>query len=217
MTRKRAAARHDESQPPKDQEWPPSGAALIDALLAVHHPIRRRLYEVLTVEGPASVGQLAARLDVAVGSVSHHLKPLHKAGFIEPAPDLARDSRESWWRGVVRRLAWDVDDYEPSSFAHRVAQTAEWINYRHLERATTDWMRTRGDLPPQWRHGQVSDSYVAATPEQMQQLADRLDQVLTGWTLEVRADAENAPNIERRAVRVISRVFPSAPGADELP
>ncbi len=61
--------------------------------MAFHHPTRRWLAELLEIEGPASVGQLAARTGLAVGSVSHHLKALHRTGFIEPAPDLARDTQ----------------------------------------------------------------------------------------------------------------------------
>jgi len=63
---------------------------LMDVLVALHHPTRRWLAELLWIEGPATVGRLAARTGLAVGSVSHHLKPLHQQGFIEPAPELAR-------------------------------------------------------------------------------------------------------------------------------
>ena len=111
MPRKRAAERHTDSAPPGNLPDQPAGAALIDALLALHHPMRRRIFEILTNDGPATVGQLAARLDIAVGSVSHHLKPMHRTGFVEPAPELARDTRESWWRGNTRRLSWNAEDY----------------------------------------------------------------------------------------------------------
>ena len=94
VTRRTADQRHLDSAPRSHDD-------LLDVLMAFHHPTRRWLAELLEIEGPASVGRLAARTGLAVGSVSHHLKALHRHGFIEPAPDLARDTRESWWR--VRR------------------------------------------------------------------------------------------------------------------
>ncbi|WP_448630094.1 ArsR/SmtB family transcription factor [Cellulomonas soli] len=58
----------------------------IDVLVAVHHPLRRRLLDYLSVEGPAKVGTLAAHLDQQVGSISHHLRMLERVGVVERAP-----------------------------------------------------------------------------------------------------------------------------------
>lgn len=213
MPRKTAAERHTDSAPPDDTPELPEGAALIDALLALHHPVRRRIYEILTNEGPATVGQLASRIGIAAGSVSHHLKPMHKVGFIQPAPELARDTRESWWRGNNRRLSWSTDDYADGSFARQVADAAERANLEYLNAATVLWMRTRDELPVQWREGLAHDNFVAATPAQMEDLKRRVSALTDEWTQEVRADAEVHPKDDRRAVRFIARIFPSEPGA----
>lgn len=213
MPRKTAAERHTDTAPPVDNPELLGGVVLIDALLALHHPVRRRIYEILTKDGPATVGQLAARLGIAVGSVSHHLKPMHKVGFIEPAPELARDTRESWWRGNNRRLSWSNADYAGGSFARQVADAAERANLEYLNAATVQWMRTRDELPAQWREGLTHDNFVAATPAQMEDLKRRVSALTDEWTQEVRADAEAHPKEERRAVRFIARIFPSEPGA----
>lgn len=213
MPRKTAAERHTDSAPHGETPDLPQGAALIDALLAVHHPVRRRIYEILTKDGPATVGQLADRLGIAVGSVSHHLKPMHKVGFIEPAPELARDTRESWWRGNNRRLSWSNKDYADGSFARQVADAAERANLEYLNAATVRWMRTRDELPPQWREGLTHDNFVAATPAQMEDLKQRVTALTDAWNREVRADAVEHPDEERRPVRFIACVFPSEPGA----
>ena len=136
MPRRTAAERHLDSvpAPAPDASSDPS-AELADLLVAYHHPMRRWLTEVLALEGPANVGQLAARTDLAVGSVSHHLKVLHRQGLVEPAPDLARDTRESWWRLCDRGLSWSVDDFEEGTLGRRVAETAEGENFRHQVRA----------------------------------------------------------------------------------
>ena len=83
MTRHTAEQRHRDSAPPRAPGHE-SGDDLVDVLMAFHHPTRRWLAELLWVEGPATVGRLAARTGLAVGSVSHHLKPLHR--FRLPLP-----------------------------------------------------------------------------------------------------------------------------------
>ena len=124
---------------------------LMDVLVALHHPTRRWLAELLWIEGPATVGRLAARTGLAVGSVSHHLKPLHQQGFIEPAPELARDTRESWWRTTPRNLSWSVEDFEPDSLGRRVADQAEVENFRYQVRAIQAWLKEMDGASAEWR------------------------------------------------------------------
>src|SRR3954451_14614673 len=107
MTRRLAAERHLDSAPRPDDGRDPSDQ-FAELLVAFHHPIRRWLAELLGVEGPSNVGRLAALTGLAVGSVSHHLRVLHQQNVIEPAPDLARDTRESWWRLRPVPMAWNV-------------------------------------------------------------------------------------------------------------
>lgn len=210
MPRRTAAERHADSDPGA-LTWPPTETALVDALVALHHPARRRLYELLSVEGPASVGRLAARTGLAPGSVSHHLKPLHRSGFVEPAPGLARDTRESWWRALHRRLSWDPDDYAPGTAAREIADVAEQANLAHQEQASLAWLRSRNELPEQWRRALVSDNYVRATPEQMRDLGGRIEALVQEWTQDCRDDLAAHPDAERRPVRFVGRVFPSDP------
>ena len=166
----------------------------MDVLVALHHPTRRWLAELLWIEGPATVGRLAARTGLAVGSVSHHLKPLHQQGFIEPAPDLARDTRESWWRMTPRNLSWSVEDFEPDSLGRRVADQAEVENFRYQVRAIQAWLKEMADVPAEWRRAAGStDSLVNATAEQTADLHHRLDAVLAAWTREVRGRRARAP------------------------
>lgn len=213
MPRRPASDRHTDSAPTRGQDAPLDGAALIEALIALHHPARRRLYEILHTGEAASVGQLAARTGLAVGSVSHHLKALHRNGFIEPAPEQARDTRESWWRGIRRRLSWEVTQWPEGTAGRTVAELAEQANLEHHTRATTAWMRTRAELPEPWRKlGYAGDNFGLATAEQVEQLISRIESVVREWDEACRADAKARPDIERRPVRVIARIFPSEPG-----
>lgn len=182
--------------------------------MALHHPTRRRLYEVLTTGDGASVGQLARRTGLAVGSVSHHLKALHRAGFIEPANELARDTRESWWRGVRRRLSWSAEAFAAGTAGRELADLAEQANFEHHTRATATWIRTRDELPEPWRRlGSATDNLIRATPEQFEQLVNSVNSVVMEWDAACQADAKARPDQERMPVRFIARAFPTDPAA----
>src|SRR5689334_15581034 len=171
MPRKTAEERHAVA--------PEVSTDLIDVLVALHHPTRRWLVELLWAEGPATVGRLAARTGLAVGSVSHHLKPLHRQGFVAPAPELARDTRESWWKVTPRRLSWSVEDFEDGSLGRRIADQAELENFRYQVRAVQQWLARMADAPASWRRAAGStDSLVRATAEQTADLHVRLAAVL---------------------------------------
>src|SRR4051812_22913847 len=211
MTRRTAAERHRDSAP-QHSPGPDSGDDLLDVLMAFHHPTRRWLAELLEIEGPASVGQLAARTGLAVGSVSHHLKPLHRHGFIEPAPDLAHDTRESWWRSVRRPLTWSADDFTSGTAARRIADAAEAENFRHQVRAVGQWLTRTQEVDAVWRRAASStDSVVPSTRAQLEDLGERMRDVITTWSAECLEDQAARPETERLPVRVVARAFPSGP------
>lgn len=211
MTRRTAPERHLDSAPRPSSDLAPADE-LAELLVAFHHPLRRWLTEILGVQGPANVGQLAAATGLAVGSVSHHLKVLHRQDLIEPAPELARDTRESWWKLKPRAMTWSVEDFDQGTLGRRVAQTAEVENLRFQVRAMQEWLRRGPDESPGWRMAATStDTYVSATEEQVRDLGARLSELFRGWSADCKAAADEHPEDARRPVRAIARVFPSEP------
>src|SRR4051794_7163950 len=179
MPRRTAAERHLHSRP-QDQDPSEELAAL---LIAFHHPVRRWLTELLSVEGPANVGQLAARTGLAVGSGSPPPKGPHQRGLIEAAPELAHDTRESWWRLKPRSMTWSVEDFEEGTLGRRVAQTAEAENLRFQMRAMHDWLRRAPTETTGWRSAANSvDTYVWATQDQVRDFAERLSALVSVWS-----------------------------------
>jgi DNA-binding transcriptional ArsR family regulator len=203
MTRRTAADRHRDTVPPA------GGPELVEQLVAFHHPTRQRILECLSLHGPATVGRLAERLGLAPGSVSHHLKPLHRAGFVEPAPELGRDTRESWWREVRVSLSYDPVDFPPGSRVHELVTAAERANDdRHVD-AIRQWRRHRGSMPRRWqRAGGSQDTTVAATAAQAAELHERLAAVMREWSRECRDDLERRPDQDRRVVLAFAHVHP---------
>jgi hypothetical protein len=213
MPRRTAELRHQDTRP-RRTPGAESGPELLDVLMAFHHPTRRWLCEVLAADGPANVGGLAARTGLAVGSVSHHLKTLHRHGFVEPAPDRARDTRESWWRIAPRDLSWVAMDFTAGTMGRRVAEDAEVANFRHQVRAVQQWMAASPALPQEWRRASVStDCFVPATVDQAAELSRALTGLVSDWSQACLRDAEEHPDAVRRPVRAQARVFPSGPVA----
>lgn len=147
-------------------------------LRALAHPFRRRLLDSLSADGPATVGQLAERTGQAVGSVSHHLKVLQTAGVVAPAPDLARDQRESWWRRV-HSISWGG---ATGSDAERTAVEAatDVLTERHWQ-LLNDYRRNADSLP-QWADASfASDGWLRLTPAELHAFGEELRAVVNRW------------------------------------
>jgi DNA-binding transcriptional ArsR family regulator len=203
MSRRTAADRHRDTAPPA------GGPALVDQLVAFHHPTRQRILECLALQGPATVGRLAGRLGLAPGSISHHLKALHRAGLVEPAPELGRDTRESWWRETRVTLSYDAADFPPGSRVRAVVTAAERANDDRHVGAIREWRAHRDSFPAAWqRAGGSQDTTVAATPAQVADLHERIGAVMRDWSRECREDAAARPEEPRRVVLALAHVHP---------
>ncbi|MGN6576783.1 MAG: ArsR/SmtB family transcription factor [Nocardioides sp.] len=207
MSRRTSTDRHRDSGPPAD------GPQLIDQLVAFHHPTRQRILECLALHGPATVGGLADRLGLAPGSVSHHLKPLHRAGLVEPAPELGRDTRQSWWREVRVTLSYDAADFPAGSRVRELVTAAERANDDRHVSAIRSWRAGRDSMPQPWqRAGGSQDTTVAATPAQAADLHERIGALLRDWSRECREDAVSRPDDSRRVVLALAHVHPLVEG-----
>ncbi len=165
-----------------------------DDLVTFHHPVRRRIVEHLGVNGPATVGTLAADLGQQVGSISHHLKSLVRAGYVEPAPELARDRRESWWRSTRRTVRWSISDFADSETDTLLAVAAERANLQHHVDKVLGWYADREQADAAWVDvAFATETWARATPAELEALGERLVGVLR----EFRTGCEAAEAAER--------------------
>jgi DNA-binding transcriptional ArsR family regulator len=191
-------------------EQGPRFRASIEQVAASGHPVRRRLLEVLGVDGPATASQLAVRTDQLVGNVSHHLKMLARAGLVEEAPELAKDRRERWWRYVPISLSWSLADLRGDPVGEAVAISAEHENVElHLNRVR-GWMAARDgsdDYDEAWTQAAFStESWVWATPEELDELGEAMNTLLVEFHASHR---EPAPG--RESCFVFAHGVPSKP------
>lgn len=75
----------------------------LEAMRALAHPRRLRIWQFLDLNGPATSAMLARELGLNTGATSYHLRELADHGFVEEIPDRAR-GRERWWRAVQADL-----------------------------------------------------------------------------------------------------------------
>jgi DNA-binding transcriptional ArsR family regulator len=177
-------------------------------LAAMAHPLRRRLMDVLTVDGPATVSTLAERTDQAVGNISHHMKVLAAAELVVQAPELANDRRERWWRTVPGSVRWSRKDYADDPAATIVAETAESLNLDHQIAMLRAWTASRENYGEQWEEAAFSsDSWLRLSPAELAEFSEELIALMVRWARrEIPDDGQ-----QREPVFVFAHGVPAKP------
>lgn len=151
-------------------------------LAAMAHPLRRRLMDVLLVDGPATASLLAERTDQAVGNISHHLKALAAAELVQEAPELARDRRERWWRLVPETLRWSSTDFGGDPATEAIERAATSINLEREMGHVRAWSAAGQEEKEWWGEGPfITASWLRLSPDELMQLSAELIAVTTRW------------------------------------
>lgn len=165
------------------------------SLKVLAHPLRSRLLSTLRRGGPATATTLAAALGTNSGATSYHLRKLESVGLVT-------DTGEGEGKRRLWRASTDSHQYEPSDFTgDEDAETAlNWLvrDYtRHFAEQFERWLDVESTWPPEWRDAAgMSDSFVIATPEQVEQLKAEVDELLTRY----RRVGQGNPRARRLAV-----------------
>lgn len=176
-------------------------------ITAVHHPLRRRIYDHLLLYGASQVTALARALDSQVGSISHHLRMLERAGVVERAADPTGDRRTSWWTAARRSLTWSADDYTDSPADALLAREAQRQGIRLQFERLQRWHRHRSDPVYAEYDGYSSDSTTWASPAELQDLSQRLLRTMREWQESI--DLHDGSS--RTPVFIFSHAFPTVP------
>jgi len=178
----------------------------IEAITAVHHPVRRRIYDYVALHGTTQVTAVARALGLQVGSVSHHLRMLERAGVVERAADTTGDKRTSWWRAARHGLSWSAEDFTDSPADALLAREAERANVRMQADRLRAWHRRSAPLP-EWSRAAFSiDALAWATPDELTALSAALQETVATW----QAGIDTDDGAERRPVFVFTHGFPTA-------
>lgn len=179
----------------------------IEAITAVHQPVRRRIVDYLGLYGPSQVTSLARSLDQQVGSISHHLRMLERAGIVERADDPTGDRRTSWWQTARKSFNWSVDDFADSPADAMLARSAERANINSQIGRLSAWHRSAAPSP-EWNLSAFStDTLTWASAQELAALSTAVNATIESWRRSI--DLEDG--VERRPVFVFAHGFPTAP------
>ncbi len=165
------------------------------ALKVLAHPLRSRLLSTLRRGGPATATDLAAALGTNSGATSYHLRRLESVGLVTDTGD-GEGKRRLW------RASTESHQFEPSDFAgDEDAETAlNWLvrDYtRHFAEQFERWLDVESTWPTEWRDAAgMSDSFIIATPEQVEELKAEVDELLARY----RRVGQGNPRARRLAV-----------------
>jgi DNA-binding transcriptional ArsR family regulator len=163
------------------------------AMRALANPLRLKLLGLLRRDGPHSVGELSELADAAPGSVSYHLSTLEQFGFVEQAPELARDGRERWWRA-----AHDMTHYEPSAMLAdpESAVAGRIMRQTFMQGHLTEqlaYLDAEPALPVEWvKAATAGDTLAYLTPDELRELSDEVNALAEKWNRPRDAAAEGA-------------------------
>jgi DNA-binding transcriptional ArsR family regulator len=177
-------------------------------LAALAHPLRRRLLDVLRVDGPATASVLAERTGQAVGNVSHHLRTLAACDLIAEAPELARDRRERWWRLVSRGTRWQGSDFGGDATAEAVERAASSLGLERQIGFVRAYLDAPDDETDAWPTGPFStDTWLRMTDAELAEFAGEVIALYQRWAdRDLPEDGQ-----ERRTVFALARAVPARP------
>ena len=175
-------------------------------LAALAHPLRRRLLDVLKVDGPATASMLAERTGQAVGNVSHHLHVLAACDLVAEAPELARDKRERWWRLVARATRWESKDFGGDAAAEAIELAASSLGLDRQMAFVRAYLAT--GKHDDWLTGPFStDTWLRVTDAELAEFAAEVIDLYRRW-----ADRELPDDgQERHTVFAFARAVPAQP------
>jgi DNA-binding transcriptional ArsR family regulator len=189
----------------------PSERVFVDldtkGLKVLAHPVRIKLLGLLRKHGPSTATRLAARLELASGATSYHLRQLAGAGFV--TEDTARgNNRDRWWRAahdITRFRSSKLLEGDPAAamvYLQAIASLYTEAMQRYLAGEQT--------MPQEWREvGQFSDGLLRLTVEETRELSAELDAVISKYRREDPEAVDRGPAGGKR-VKVQVQVMPEA-------
>jgi DNA-binding transcriptional ArsR family regulator len=179
------------------------------ALRALAHPLRVRIYDILSQYGPQTASSLAERLGESSGSTSYHLRALAKHDLIREAPDRGT-GRERWWERPIGGISFGSPTAMSTPSGRAATQVVMNEFLRNRNEQLLDFVnRGMGAEDEIWQDGTlISTATTRLTPEQSKELSLKIQALIdeavdnhrnqTGENVRrvtIRADLFPLPNI----------------------
>jgi DNA-binding transcriptional ArsR family regulator len=160
--------------------------------LALRHPLRVALLDLLGAEGSVTANEAARRLGESSGACSFHLRQLERYGYVEPVAGAHGRARP--WRLRAQASLRGQADLGP------LARELEDEGYHR-------WLARRDTTPERWRRDEAFSEILQLTPDELATVANEIRAVLAPY-------ARRHPPRESGPVGVVARIFPLLPEED---
>ncbi|WP_223586283.1 transcriptional regulator [Microbacterium sp. OVT16B] len=184
------------------------------ALKALAHPLRVRIFDLLSERGPQTASSLAALVGETSGSMSYHLRALAAHDLIQEVEGRGT-ARERWWERPKGRidLPGPDDSMTPSNRASAQIVTAEFFRLRH-EALMAYLNRNESAIPEEWRDvGIIMTTYLDLTAAQMEEVKAELSAVVDQVVDRYRG--QSGPDVRRVTLRAELFDLPTTTSTEE--
>ncbi|MBC7723933.1 MAG: helix-turn-helix transcriptional regulator [Burkholderiaceae bacterium] len=179
-----------------------------DALRALGHPLRLKIYRSLMNDGPSTATVLARATGQSTGDTSYHLRQLASHGLVEDAVGLGT-GRERWWR--VDPAGFSVDPLraiDPDTSAAVALLVDEAGQQRALDLAR--WAGRIADEPESWVTASVSTrETLVLRADRLALLVEEVRGVIDRFREEAAAEKDGTKT-DMRQITVYFDAFPAA-------
>lgn len=150
------------------------------ALKVLAHPLRSRLLSSLRTGGPATATDLAAALGTNSGATSYHLRRLESIGLVTDTGE--GEGKRRLWRASTQSHSYWASDVAGDEDAETALNWLSRDYVRHLAEQYERWLDVEEGWPIEWRDAVgLSDSYVIATPAQVDELRRELTELVSRY------------------------------------
>ena len=163
---------------PHEPTRPPGRILDAGALRALAHPLRVRLYDILSQYGPQTASSLADLTGESTGATSYHLRILARHDLIREVAGRGT-ARERWWERPAGSVTLTNPDMEntPAGRAVLEAVHSETLTLRHQQ--LMNFAAHGADESEEWRDAAViSTASARLTPTQSRELIARVQQLI---------------------------------------
>ena len=183
----------------------------LEALKALAHPLRVKIFDTLSTYGAFTASGLAERLGESSGATSYHLRQLEKHGFVRDVEGKGV-GRERWWERVPGAIDLRPDEETWSSAGRQAAKVVvdQWVQSRQL--AVNEFLdRGFDELPSAWFEAStVSLTNVFLTSEELAEFSRRYIQMVDEFAEKHR----NQKTVGSRPVQIQFHAFPVMDGKE---
>lgn len=146
----------------------------LESLKALAHPLRVKIFDVLSTYGSFTASGLAERLGESSGATSYHLRQLEKHGFVREVAGKGV-GRERWWERTPGGINLGTTEAKRTSAGREASQLVmrEWSSSR--ERNLAEFLeRGFDELDDEWGEASlVSLTNVFITAEELAEFSTR--------------------------------------------